>query len=454
MNKKLPTIALVGCTNVGKSTLFNRLLEENKAMVSGVAGTTRDWKEGNCLWQGRHVRVIDTGGLDVDASDKIDADTIKQTHRAIEQADIVLFLVDLQHDPLPQEETLAKELRDSDKPIIVVGNKAESASQRASAHEKQWRLGGLDAPFPISAFRGTGVGDLLDLIYEQLEALGKPAIVATEIDAIKVAVIGKPNVGKSSLLNAILGEERFITSPISHTTREPNDTLVEIDEKKYLMIDTAGMRKKGKVKKTGGLESRGVSRTEMAVRQADVVLFILDASEPMGNQERVLAGMLKDTDAGVIFVMNKWDLVEEKETNTINQYKKYITKSIPFLRWAPMLFVSAKEKQRVRNVFKLIDQVEDNRNKQFSDEELDQFLQDTMKRRSPIRGKGAKPPKVLALQQLSTKPPRFSLVVKAKRANQLSITWVRFVENRMRATFDLEGSPIRIRVITAKSVAK
>jgi GTP-binding protein len=454
MKNTLPTIALVGRTNVGKSTLFNRLLEEQKAMVSGIAGTTRDWKEGNCLWQGRHVRVIDTGGLDVDASDKIDADTIKQTHRAIDQSDIVLFLVDLQNDPLPQEQTLAKELRDSGKEIIVVGNKAESAAQRASAHEKQWRLGGLPAPFPISAFRGTGVGDLLDLIYEKLEAFGKPPQEPLEIEAIKVAVIGKPNVGKSSLLNAILGEERFITSPVSHTTREPNDTLVEVDDKKYLLIDTAGMRKKGKVKKTGGLESRGVSRTEMAVRQADVVLFVTDAAEPMGNQERVLAGMLKETDAGVIFVMNKWDLVEDKETNTINQYKKYITKSIPFLRWAPMLFVSAKEKQRVRNVFKLIDQVQENRNKEFTDEELDAFLQDTMRRRSPIRGKGAKPPKVLALQQLGTKPPRFSIVIKAARANQLSVTWVRFLENRMRATFNLEGTPVRIRVITAKSVAK
>lgn len=450
----LPTVVLVGRTNVGKSTLFNRLLEQQKALVSAVAGTTRDWKEGNCLWRGEYIRVIDTGGLDMEKTDEIEAGTADQAMKVMKKADLILFVVDLQDEPLPQDIELAKHLKKMNKPIMVVGNKAETAASRASVEEKKWRLFGLPTPHPISAIRGTGVGDLLDLIYDRFKEMNKPAGMPKEVDAIKVAVVGKPNVGKSSILNKILGEERFITSPISHTTREPNDTLVEIDGKSYIFIDTAGMRKKAKVKKTGGLEAAGVERTRRAMRQADIVLFVVDASEPMGNQERVLAGMMKEIDAGVIMVINKWDLVEDKTTRTMKEFERYIQKSIPFLKFAPFLFVSAKSGQRIKNVFDYIDSAKTNRERMLTEEEVNTFLEAAMRRRKPIRGKGSKPPKVLGMKQTDVCPPRFELIIKAKYINQLSVAYVRFLENQLREKFAFLGTPIRIIVRTARAVSK
>jgi len=454
MTSSLPTVVLVGRTNVGKSTLFNRLLEERKALVSRVAGTTRDWKEGQCLWKSKVIRVIDTGGLDGDLQNEIHQGIVIQTKRAIKKADLILFLVDLQHDPLPQDIELATLLRHQSTPIIVVGNKAETMRHRANAHEAEWRLLGLPAPIPISALKGNGVGDLLEEIYEKLIALQKPPGEQASVAATRIAVIGKPNVGKSTLLNALVGEERFITSSISHTTREPNDVLIDHDGKAYLFIDTAGIRKKEKIRKTGGLEEAGVERTLRTIQKADVVLFILDASEPFGNQERTLAGLLKDTNAGLIFLVNKWDLVEGKTTSTINEYEDYLKDSIPFLTWAPQLFVSAKTTKRVQNIYEMIEDVQKNRLQIIPHEELVDFLRKATEHRRPIpANRDVKPPKLIDLQQTESGPPRFMLTVKARRADALHEMYLHYLENQLRLRFSFKGTPIRLHARAAGAVS-
>ena len=446
-----PKIALIGRTNVGKSTLFNRLVEKNAALVSSIPGTTRDRKEADCLWRGKVIRMIDTGGLDGDQTDQIERDTARQAEYAMKEAAVILFVVDLKTGALPQEKELAKKLRQSKKPVIVVGNKAESLTQRVAIEEKQWQFGGLPKPFPVSALRGTGVGDLLDEIYNILEKQNTSAVDATQISATRVAVIGKPNVGKSSLLNALLKEERFIASPIAHTTREPIDTLFEVDGKSYVFIDTAGMRKKAKAKKGLRIEAAGVKRTKDILKKTDVALFVLEADKPLSTQDLILVGLLQDAGVGVIFVANKWDLVEEKEISTMDDYKKYIEGSFPFLTWAPILFVSAKSWRRVDRLFALIDEVQKARSFEIPKKKLKKFLRKTINHHKPKAGKGTKPPSIIGLRQIGTAPPKFVLLIRAKRTDALHASYPRYIENSLHKFFPFNGTPVIVRVRTPQS---
>ncbi len=445
-SSSVPAIALVGRTNVGKSTLFNRLTETQKALVSDEAGTTRDRLEGECLWRGRIVNVVDTGGLDVDASGEIERNVIRQAEIAMQKADVIFFVVDLKTGALPQERELARMLAKSDKPVVVVGNKAETLATAGTAHNKEWQFPGLPAPLPVSAVKGTGIGDLLDHAYDLLKELGKEPADISQVHAVRVAVIGKPNVGKSSLLNAILGEERFIVSPVAGTTREPNDVRVQVGDRSYVFVDTAGMRKKARVRETGGLEQAGVERARNMLRRCDVALFVMDVNEPIGAQERTLAGMLKDAHVGVIVVANKWDLVPDKKPDTVNAFKKYIAAHLPFLTWAPVLFASAKEGQRIQNVFEQVDAIQRRRFTKLTDEELDVFLKGAVKAHLPSKGKGPSPPKILGMTQTDVAPPHIQVVIKAKRLDVLHPSYLRFLENRLRRRFDLEGTPVRMSV--------
>ena len=454
MSQLVPKIALVGRTNVGKSTLFNRFLESQEAMVSDIPGTTRDRKEGYCFWRGETIQIIDTGGLDIIKGDEIEEKIAKQTKIAIKQADIVLFVVDIKEPPLPQDIDLAHQLKRLKKPVIVIGNKAETISERARTKDKEWNLAGLSNPFAISALRGTGVGDLLDLLYKKLKEIKKPPAPMSRVKPLRIAVIGKPNVGKSSLLNSLLGEERFIASSQSFTTREPNDVLYEIDNRSYIFVDTAGVRKSGKVRRSGSLEKIGVAKTKKMIKSVDIVLFVIDINETLGNQEKHLAGLLKDENVGIITIANKWDLIEDKTPKTINKYKKYIVNSIPFITWAPILFTSAITNQRVKNLFDLIDEVQTHRHAYIPEKELDEFWRRAVVKHKPSKGKGPKAPTVLGLQQIKTAPPVFQLIIKAKQTDVLHPSYLRYMENRMREQFILTGTPIRIRVKTATSVGK
>ncbi len=453
MSTSLPIVALVGRTNVGKSTLFNRLLETQKALVSPTAGTTRDRNEGDCLWRGTVIRLVDTGGLDVNQKDEIERNIVKQADIAMKTADLLLFVLDMKAGTIPEERALADRFRKSGKPVIVVGNKAEKASERMSVSDSMWRFPGLPEPLPISATRGTGVGDLLDAIYEKLEDIGRPPVDPLKMEGTKVAVIGKPNVGKSTLLNALIGEERFITSPIEHTTREPNDTLFQRGEKKYIFIDTAGMRKHAKVRKAGGLEHEAVKRNELVVKLADVTLLVLDATQKIGTQEKVLAGFLKHSGSAVLIVVNKWDLIHDKETGTMNQYREYIAASLPFLAWAPVHFVSALSTQRVQNLFDAIDAVNKNRSIDIDQEKLKKFLEIAVHQFAPVVGHGPWAPKVLGMKQVRHAPPTFDLIIKAKRTDTLNQSYIRYLENRLREHFKLEGTPLAIDIRLASAVS-
>lgn len=450
---KIPIVAIVGRTNVGKSTLFNRLAEKRKALVSPKPGTTRDRNEAEIFWRGKIFTAVDTGGTDSEFGEEIEKATHQQIDRALENADLVLFVVDMKTGPLPQERELAKKLKTLRKPIIVVGNKAEKMFSPNLYLAPEWRLAGLSLPFLISALRGAAIGDLLDLVHKELRRIKCPPLIKKEEIITKVAIIGRPNVGKSSIVNAILGEERFITSPMAHTTREPIDTLVEVNKKKYLLVDTAGIRKSNKTRKAGGLEAAGVVRSKELIKDTDVVVLVLEANEPINAQDKNIAGILEEATAGVIIVANKWDLIPEKTTNTVNEYTDYIQNMMPFISWAPIIFTSAKTGQRIENIFSLVDAVQASRNKEISEEELEKFFRKTLAHRGPIRGKCAAPPKALGLRQTGTCPPSFVVTIKAKRTDAISQSYLRYIANRLHKEFNFIGTPVVVKARLPRVVA-
>lgn len=442
-----PKVVIVGRTNVGKSTLFNRFIEEQKSLVSAIPGTTRDVHEADAIWCGRTIRLVDTGGLDINKADEIEQNIEIQAKKALETADLILFVVDLQAGPVPEDRQLAKMLVQKDTPILVIGNKADNTKIRQRVHSPDWVNWPFDKPLPVSAHRGMGSGDILDAIYEKLEEVGKPPVDIRDVASMRVSVIGRPNVGKSTLLNSMIGAHRFIAADKEHTTRAPNDTRITVDGRNYTLIDTAGIRKIARVNASDSkLEQTGVAQSRTIAKRSDVVLFVLDISKSIHRQDKFLAGELADAEASVVIVANKWDKIPDKETNTINTYEEYIRHHLPSLSYAPIVFISAETGQRVQGLFDLIDEVYAARFTQLSNAETKKFISQAIVRHKPSRGKGVAHPKITFFRQARVNPPVFHLGIRQQRQDALNPSYLRFLINRLRDEYDFEGTPIRISI--------
>ncbi|MSU75376.1 MAG: ribosome biogenesis GTPase Der [Candidatus Magasanikbacteria bacterium] len=447
LDQNLPTVALVGRVNVGKSALFNKIVEQRLALVSDIPGTTRTRNISIASWRGKNFRIIDTGGLTFAENVPLEDDIIKQTEIAIQEADVIVFVLNIQEGLLPQERELAKRLRTLTKlPIILVANKADSQELFTRAYDKEWRGLGLGEPLPISAVTGVQVGDLLDLIYKKLGTAKRRPKKIKMITPIKVAIMGRPNVGKSSLFNKLIGEDRVIVSPLAHTTREPHDTLVEIEKQPILFIDTAGIRRKVKV--SGELEKIGIGKSIATINKSDIVLLVLDATEPITDQDQQLAGLLREHTRSVLIVVNKWDEAEDNSDEFRNNVKADVLRSFPHLSFAPVVFTSALTGYRTHQIFPLIMQAWQARQTVVDDETLKNFLKGVVKKHLPTRGRGVRHPKLLGLTQLGYNPPMFEIMVKANTS--VHISYVHFIENQLRKDFGFFASPIVMKLTKNK----
>lgn len=444
--KKLPRVVIVGRANVGKSTLFNRLIEKDKALISKIAGTTRDRNVDRVYWRDQEFELIDTGGLDIDQKKAglIEKLIVVQAKKAIHEADLILFLIDAKEGVLPTDKNLAKEIikQQLKNKTLLIGNKADSLKWRQTAGELyQLNLG---EPIMISAANSSGVGDLLDQIINRLPKI----ISATKTDAenekiIKVAIVGKPNVGKSSLVNSILGEERLIVTDIPHTTREAHDLEFIYQNQKFIIIDTAGLRKKGKINPKS-LEKKSVKKSINAISQADVVVLVTEVQKKIDTQDKKITQIILTESKPVMIVANKWDLIPDKDTTTVNQYKKYYQSQFPYLWWAPLIFTSAKESQRTKKILDLIIIIDRAKRTIISESQLDKFLKSKIKQHRPTRGRGLKNPYLYKIEQITTNPPRFFIYV--NDPGILHFSYLRFIQNHLRDKFNLIGTPIQIEV--------
>lgn len=450
INQNLPAVALVGRVNVGKSTLFNKIIEQDLALVSSIPGTTRTRNVADAVWRGKNFRLIDTGGITFDQSVPLENDIIKQTEIALGEADIIILVTDIQGGLLPQEKELARRLRKlvgkNRKPILLVANKADTAELRLRAHDQEWRKLGLGEPFPVSATNGANLGDLLDALYVIFNKLPRRPKKIIALAPIKVSIVGKPNVGKSSLFNKLIGEERVIVNSMPHTTREPHDTLVEYEKYPILFVDTAGIRRKAKV--SGELEKIGIQKSLKTIGRSAIVLFLLDAAEPITDQDQQLGGLLREHAKSVIIVVNKWDLAEDNSDSFRNEVKNSIYQKFPHLDFAPIVFVSAKSGYRVHQIFPLIVKAAAARQTAVADDALAEFFRQSVLRHRPTRGKGVRHPKLLGLRQLAADPPVFEILIKAKTSVHGS--YLHYLENRLREQFEFFAAPIIMKISKMK----
>ena len=429
-----PVVAIIGRPNVGKSTFFNYIVGSRISIVEDTPGVTRDRIYGESNWRGRNFTLIDTGGIEPEKNDVILTQMRLQANIAIDIADVIIFVTDVRQGVTAADEEIALMLKKSKKPIILVCNKADSFQKFQSDIYEFYNLG-IDDPMPVSVSNAQGIGDVLDKVYDNLP---KEADNDEDSERIKVAVIGKPNVGKSSLINKILGENRNIVSNIAGTTRDAIDSYFENEHGKYTFIDTAGIRRKSKV--TERIEKYSVLRSLFAIERADVCLMLIDANEGVTEQDAKIAGEAHEAGKGIIIVVNKWDEYE-KDTGTLEKYRKAIYEKLSYLSYAPVMFISAKTGQRVDKLFGMINDVAEQNAKRVTTSQLNQVINEAIAIVQPPSDKGKKL-KIFYGTQASTKPPTFVIFVNSK--DLFHFSYERYLVNQIRKEFGLEGTPIRI----------
>ena len=429
-----PMVAIVGRPNVGKSTFFNYIVGKRISIVEDTPGVTRDRVYADANWRGKDFTLIDTGGIEFDSSNDILVQMKDQVDIAINMADVIVFLTNAKEGVTAADQDIALILKKSKKPVIVVCNKADNYGNDAPEIYEFYNLG-LGTPHRVSSTNAIGMGDVLDEIYN---ALPKDLNTNEDDTTIKVAVIGKPNVGKSSLVNKILGENRVIVSNVAGTTRDAIDSEFENQYGKYIFIDTAGVRKHSKIEEK--IEKYSVARTLLAIERADVCIMMIDATEGVTDQDTKIAGEAHEAGKGVIIVVNKWDLYE-KDNGTLEKYTKDIQNKLPYLSYAPVLFISAKTGQRVDKLFNLINNVASQNAMRVSTSVLNQVLNEAIAVVQPPTDKG-KRLKIYYMTQATTKPPTFVVFVNDKKLFHFS--YERYFVNQIRIEFGLTGTPVRM----------
>lgn len=430
-----PIVALIGRPNVGKSTFFNYIIGERKSIVEDTPGVTRDRIYADTEWRGRKFTIIDTGGIEPKSNDEILVQMKRQAQIAMETADVIIFLTDIKQGVTATDYEVATMLRKTGKPIVLVCNKADNIGETPDDIYEFYNLG-LGDPLPVSALNQLGTGEVLDAIYDKF-----PEEVELDDDDeyIHVAVIGKPNAGKSSLINKILGENRLIVSDVAGTTRDAIDTKFENEYGKYVFIDTAGIRRKSKIEED--IEKYSILRAKTAIDNAHVCVLVIDATEGVTDQDAKIAGEAHESGKGVIILVNKWDAME-KETGTLENYKKTIREKLSYLAYAPILFVSALTGQRVDKLFPLINSVNENNSKRVSTSMLNDVIREAITAVQPPSDKGRRL-KIYYATQASIKPPTF--VVFCNSAKLFHFSYQRYLINNIRDNFGgLEGTPVRL----------
>lgn len=429
-----PILAIVGRPNVGKSTLFNTLAGEKISIVEDYPGVTRDRIYADVTWLNHSFSMIDTGGIEMDTSDEMLKHMREQANIAIDTADVILFLVDVRQGLVDADYKVADMLRRSGKPIVLVVNKVDNYEKYMPDVYEFYNLG-IGDPHPVSATSKLGLGDMLDAI---LEVIDMDKMEEEEDDRPKVAIVGKPNAGKSSLINKLLGEERVIVSNVAGTTRDAIDTEIVYNGTEYVFIDTAGLRRKSKIKEA--IERYSIIRTVAAIERSDVVVLMIDAVEGVTEQDAKIAGIAHDRGRGLIIAVNKWDAIE-KDNSTVKEYTKRVRDVLSFVPYAEIVFISALTGQRTKKIFDLLETVIQNHAMRIQTGVLNEILMEAVAMQQPPSDKG-KRLKLFYMTQVSTKPPTFVLFVNKKELMHFS--YQRYIENRIRDTFGFVGTPIRI----------
>ena len=428
-----PVVSIVGRPNVGKSTLFNRLIGSRKAIVDDTYGVTRDRHYGDTDWNGRPFTLIDTGGYLPEESDAISRGVREQVHIAISESDLILFIVDVTAGITSLDRAVAGLLRQQEKPVMLVVNKVDNEERGLQANEF-YELG-FEKLYPVSAVNGMGTGDLLDDLVELLpERKEEP-----EDKIPKIAVVGRPNVGKSSFINALLKDERCIVTEIPGTTRDSINSRLIYKDKPFTLIDTAGLRKKKKVREN--IEFYSTVRTERAMRECDVAVIMVDAMQGFENQDKRIVRMADEYNKGMVIMLNKWDLVPEKDTNVHKEFEEYIYSHIPMMRWIPIVSASALTGKRIHRVIEVAEQVLEERKKSIATPELNEFMQQILKER-PLPIKRGTRLKIKYVTQVKSNPPVFKFFM--NKPAELPANYRRFIENKIREKYGFLGTPLTL----------